>query len=118
MTAKRQLQTTRRRFLALCGAVAGASLLPAQMRLSALRSMATVSFQLTGHERSVLRAAANAIAPGTDITHLKVNTRLGPKAMASAGNAGEHTKILRRLSVSVAPSAPWGPSMKTWPTWG
>src|SRR5437660_5542879 len=88
MTAKRQLQTTRRRFLALCGAVAGASLLPAQMRLSALRSMATVSFQLTGHERSVLRAAANAIAPGTDITHLKVNTRLGPKAMASAGNAG------------------------------
>jgi hypothetical protein len=60
----------------------------AEMRLTAMRAFAAASFNFTAHERAVLKAAANAIAPGTDITGIPINTRLGPKSVPSAGNAG------------------------------
>ncbi len=84
LSPTKRLRTTRRRFLALCAAVAGATALSPGIRLNALRAYATVVFSFTSHERAVLAAAANAVAPGTDITGNKINGLTVP----SAGNAG------------------------------
>jgi hypothetical protein len=84
-------RTSRRTFLALCGAVAGAAMLPVGLRLRALQAYAAGAFGFSGfslHQRAVLIAAANAIAPGTDITGTMISTRLGMKSVKSAGNAG------------------------------
>ena len=83
MTQVQRLRTTRRTFLALCAAVAGAAMLPTTTRLQALRAFATNAFQFTTHERKVLMAVANRVAPGG-----AVNTRLGTKTVPSAGDAG------------------------------
>ena len=77
------LRTTRRRFLLFCAVVSGAALLPLPIRLRALGSLAAGSFELTGHERAVLKAMADVVAPGGTVM-----TRLGPKTVPSAGDAG------------------------------
>lgn len=89
VTPTRRLRTTRRRFLALCAAVAGAAMMPTALRVGALRAYAALlPFSFTAHERLVLSAAANAVMPGTDITGIPISTRLGTKSVPSAGNAG------------------------------
>jgi hypothetical protein len=91
------IRTTRRTFLAFCGAVAGAAMLPTEIRLWAMRAYATNSFTFLPHEHAVLVAAANAIAPGSDIAPFApINTRLGPMMVPSAGNAGavEYIELL------------------------
>jgi gluconate 2-dehydrogenase subunit 3-like protein len=77
------LRTTRRRFLVYCAFLTGAALVPLPMRLRAFNWVAAGSFELTPHEQAVLKAMANVVAPGGT-----VQTRLGPKAVPSAGDAG------------------------------
>ena len=78
------LRTTRRRFLSLCLAAAGATVLPLPIRLRALEALAAGAFSFTAHERAVLLAAANTIAPAAT-----VQTRGGRTlSVPAAGDAG------------------------------
>jgi hypothetical protein len=83
MPALGHVETSRRNFLALCAAAAGAGMLPSVLRLDALRAYAQVSFAFTPPERRVLVSAANTIVPGAT-----VQTRYGPRAIPGAGDAG------------------------------
>jgi hypothetical protein len=88
--------TTRRSFLALCLAVAGAIALPLRVRLHALEAHAALSFGFTAHERAVLKAAADTVVPGATVV-----TRNSPppgRAYPSAGDAGAVDFIENLLS--------------------
>jgi len=76
---------TRRRFLALCGAAATATALPAVLRLQAMRAYATLSFALSQADRDVLHAAANVVVPSETVF-----TRFNPagKVYPAGGDAG------------------------------
>ena len=100
LTRSRRLLTTRRRFLGLMAAVAGATALPTGIRLNALRAYATVGFSFTSHERAVLVAAANAVAPGTDITGNMINGLTVPSA--GIGGAVDYIQLLLQGSLLFA----------------
>ncbi|TMB89561.1 MAG: gluconate 2-dehydrogenase subunit 3 family protein [Chloroflexi bacterium] len=56
---------------------------PVWLRARSLDALATLTFSFTLHERAVLKAAANTIAPGAT-----VSTRNGTMTVPSAGDAG------------------------------
>lgn len=90
-------QTTRRTFLAMCLATAGAAALSPVLRLQALRAYAALSWPgFTAHEHAVLIAAANTVAPGGT-----VQTRVGSRTVPSAGDAGTVNFIANLLSGSL-----------------
>jgi len=74
---------SRRAFLRGCVVVASTATLPLSLRLRSLDAFATLTFGFTSHERAVLLAAANTVAPGAT-----VQTRLGSMTVPSAGDAG------------------------------
>ena len=87
------MRPTRRRFLAAAAAVAGAPFLPLELRLGALEALAVTGFSFSDHERKVLAAAADTVGPAAT-----VQTRLGPKGVPSAGQAGAVDYIQNLLS--------------------
>lgn len=124
MTHPASLRATRRSFLALCAATAGAAMLPIPLRLRALDAYAATAFRLTPHQRAVLTAAADTVVPGAT-----VSTRNGSLAVPSAGQAGAVDYIENLLSGSlifaagvrrppyVVPGAPVFPSTGAYPLW-
>ena len=118
------LRTTRRRFLLFSGLLVGAAMVPLPMRLRALNWVVAGSFELSGHERAVLKAAANTVIPGGTVM-----TRLGPKTVPSAGDAGAVDFIESLLNGTllfaagvrrppyVMPSAPVFPKAGEFPLW-
>ena len=74
---------SRRTFLRACVIVASATAAPLPLRMRSLEAAASLSFGLTAHERAVLAAAANTVAPGAT-----VQTRGGPMTVPAAGDAG------------------------------
>jgi len=120
-----ELRATRRSFLALCAAAAGATLLPIPLRLRALDAYAATTFTFTPHERAVLHAAANTAVPGAT-----VNTRqCGSMALPAAGDAGAVDYIENLLSGAmifaagvrrppyVVAGAPVFPARGAYPLW-
>ena len=77
------MRPSRRRFLAAAAAIAGSPFLPLELRLGALEALAVTGFAFSDHERRVLTAAADTVGPGGS-----VQTRLGPKTVPGAGEAG------------------------------
>ena len=74
---------SRREFLSACVIVAAAAAMPIPLRLRALEAAAALTFGFTPHERAVLIAAADTVAPGAT-----VQTRNGSVTVPSAGEAG------------------------------
>jgi hypothetical protein len=93
MTPWDHVATTRRTFLALCAATAGAAMLPPMVRLRALNAYAVTSFAFTDHERAVLKVAADTVVPGANVL-----TRYGLRAIPSAGDTGTVDFIQNLLS--------------------
>jgi Gluconate 2-dehydrogenase subunit 3 len=124
MTDLTTVRATRRTFLALCAATAGAAVLPIPLRLRALDAYAATAFGFTPHQRAVLTAAADTVAPGGT-----VSTRHGSMPMPSAGQAGVVAYIENLLSGAlifaagvrrppyVVPDAPIFPSSGAYPLW-
>jgi hypothetical protein len=85
---------SRRRFLGLLAAIAGAAALPPAMRLRAIGAWSAASFAFSPHQRAVLTAAADTVVPpGT------VRTRRGTFAQVpGAGAAGAATFIENLVS--------------------
>jgi Gluconate 2-dehydrogenase subunit 3 len=84
---------SRRAFLRGCILVASAAAAPLSLRLRALDAVAALSFAFTTHQRAVLMAAANTVAPGAT-----VQTRRGTMSVPSAGDAGAVDYIENLLS--------------------
>ena len=125
MNSLAELRATRRSFLALCAAAAGATLLPLPLRLRALVAYAATTFTFTPHERAVLQAAANTAVPGAT-----VNTRqCGSMTLPAAGDAGAVDYIENLLSGAmifaagvrrppyVVAGAPVFPTRGAYPLW-
>ena len=74
---------SRRTFLSACLVVASAAAMPLPLRLRSLEAAASLTFGFTAHERAVLIAAADTVAPGA-----VVQTRNGTKTVPSASDAG------------------------------
>ena len=74
---------SRRTFLRACAVVASAAAMPLPLRWWSLDAIASLTFGLTPHERAVLLAAANTVAPGAT-----VQTRRGSMTVPAAGAAG------------------------------
>ena len=127
MTAPLSLQASRRTFLALCAATAGAAMLPVPLRLRAVDAYAATSFTFTEHERDVLRAAADTVIPGGT-----VQTRHGSMPVPSAGDRrdGRAVDYIENLLSGamifaagvrrppyVVPDAPVFPASGAYPLW-
>src|SRR4029077_18870140 len=74
---------SRRTFLRTCAVVAATATMPLPLRWRSLDAIASLSFGLSTHERAVLIAAANTVAPGAT-----VQTRTGSMTVPAAGDAG------------------------------
>ena len=74
---------SRRAFMSACAALLAAAALPLPLRSRSLDALAALSFAFTAHERAVLTAAANTVAPGGS-----VQTRTGPLTVPPAGEGG------------------------------
>jgi hypothetical protein len=124
MTPAADLRATRRTFLALCAAAAGAAVLPVPLRLRALDAYAATVFAFTPHQRAVLQAGADTVVPGGS-----VQTRFGAMTVPSAGEAGAVDYIENLLSGAmifaagvrrppyVLADAPVFPSQGAYPLW-
>jgi hypothetical protein len=124
MTPASGLRATRRTFLALCAATAGAAMLPLPLRLRALDAYAATAFAFTPHQRAVLAAAADTVVPGGI-----VSTRHGRMSVPSAGKAGVAGYVENLLSGAlifaagvrrppyVVPDAPIFPAAGAYPLW-
>jgi hypothetical protein len=115
---------TRRTFLALCAATAGAAMLPIPLRLRALDAYAATAFAFTPHQRAVIAAAADTVAPGAT-----VSTRHGSMPVPAAGAAGVADYVENLLGGGmifaagvrrppyVVPDAPLFPASGAYPLW-
>jgi gluconate 2-dehydrogenase subunit 3-like protein len=91
-----ELRMTRRRLLAVALTVAACAVMPASVRLRALRVAAATAFGFTDHERSVLHAAADTVIPGGTVL-----TRAGSRVVPSAGASGAVDYVENLLSGAV-----------------